>query len=269
MGERIQRWLVAAALLIAVGSILIAPLMVPQEDIPTLTRPAGSPAADGRMGFQRLTRLYDVIQGISPEDTVLVTFEYGPPEADEIDVVAEPILRHLLDRGAHVSIVSTRPEGKRVAAGLLSSIVASEERYTENQYTLLEYRTGDAAGVSQLLIDAGTRPVLILVLTAQPGPLRWWVEQTRALYGDALPIVAGVGAALEPAASPYLDMGARQLGGGMVGLSGAAAYETLRGSAGSATQRLNALAAGHVAIVGLMIIGALSHASGGLRRRGK
>nr|HID15102.1 zinc ribbon domain-containing protein [Anaerolineae bacterium] len=258
IGERLQRWLVAAVLLVAVGGMLMAPLMM--LNIPILAQPAVSPGA---------RRLYNVIQSVSAEDTVLVAFEYGPPEADELNLVAEPILRHLLGQGAHISVVSTRPEGLTMAAGLLSTIVASEERYTEEQYTLAGYRPGGATGVSRLLTDAGTPPGLILVLTAQPAPLRWWVEQTRALHGDTLTIVAGVSAALEPAASPYLDGSAGQLGGAINGLSGAAAYESLRGQGGQATQRLNALAAGHVAIVGLMVLGAVFYGLGGLRGRGR
>jgi hypothetical protein len=232
MGERVQRWL----------------------DVPTLTQPATSPG---------VSRLYDAIKGVSAQDTILVAFEYGPSEADELNLVAEPILRHILDQGAHISVVSTRPERLAVAEGMLSTIEAPKEQYMQR------YRPGDAAGVSQLLTEAGVHPTLILVLTAQPGPLRWWVEQARALYGDTIPVAAGVSAALEPAASPYLDVSARQIEGAINGLRGAAAYETLRDSPGRVTQRLNALAVGHLAIVGLMILGASLYALGGLRRGGQ
>ena len=266
---RVQRWLVLVVLLVAVGSTLIAPLIIPPGgDPPTLTQPARSPAADNRMDFQRVTRMHSAIQGLSAESTVLVAFEYGPAEADELNPVAEPILRHLLDQRARISIVSTRPEGQSTAAGLLNRITAAERGYTAGQYTLAGYRTSEAMGVAQLLRATETRPALVLVLTAQPGPLRWWVEQTRALYGDALPVVAGMSAALEPAASPYLESNARQLEGAISGLSGAAAYEALRQSAGQATQRLNALAAGHVAIVGLMILGAVFYTFSGARVSG-
>ena len=252
IGERIQRWLVAAVLLVAVGGVLMAPLVVP--NVPALTQPAVSPGA---------SRLYEVVQSISAGDAVLVAFEYGPSEADELNLVAEPILRHLFDQGAHISVVSTRPEGLTVAAGLLNNVAP------EGRYALLGYRSGEAAGVSQLLTEGGIRPRVILVLTARPAPLRWWVEQTRALYGDTLPVVAGVSAALQMAVSPYLDVSAGQLKGAIYGLSGAAAYETLRESGWRATQRLDALAAGHVAIVGLMLLGAVFYAFGGARRRGK
>ncbi|HUV88225.1 MAG TPA: hypothetical protein VMY80_01110, partial [Anaerolineae bacterium] len=266
---RMQRWLVLVVLLVAVGSTLIAPLIIPPGGgLPTLTQPARSPAADNRMDFQRVTRMHSAIQGLSAESAVLVAFEYGPAEADELNAVAEPILRHLLDQRARISIVSTRPEGQSTAAGLLNRITAAERGYTAGQYTLAGYRTSEAMGVAQLLRATETRPALVLVLTAQPGPLRWWVEQTRALYGDALPVVAGMSAALEPAASPYLESNARQLEGAISGLSGAAAYEALRQSAGQATQRLNALAAGHVAIVGLMILGAVFYTFSGARVSG-
>ena len=263
---RLQRWLVLVVLLVAVGSTLIAPLIIPPGGgLPTLTQPARSPAADNRMDFQRVTSMHSAIQGLSAESTVLVAFEYGPAEADELNPVAEPILRHLLDQRARISIVSTRPEGQSTAAGLLNRITAAEGEYTAGQVTLAGYRTSEAMGVAQLLRATETRPALVLVLTAQPGPLRWWVEQTRALYGDALPVVAGMSAALEPAASPYLESNARQLEGAINGLSGAAAYEALRQSAGQATQRLNALAAGHVVIVGLMILGAVFYTFSGAR----
>jgi len=260
MGERIQRWLVAAVLIMAVVGILAPPTM--GIDVPTLTHPIISSG---------VTRLYDVVQGVSAGDTVLVAFEYGPSEADELNLVAEPILRHLLDQGVDISIVSTQPEGKRVAEGLLNGIVASEARYIGVSYTRSDYRPGGATGVSQLLADADTSPELIFVLTAQPGPLRWWVEQSRlqAQGGGGAAVVAGLSAALEPAASPYLDVNAGQLEGVVNGLSGAAAYETRRGSAGQATRQLNALAVGHIVIVGLMILGAVFYAPSGLRRRKK
>jgi hypothetical protein len=133
---------------------------------------------------------------------------------------------------------------------------------------MLDFRMGDAAGVARLLTAAEPRPALIVVLTAQPGPLRWWVEQTRALYGDDTPpVLAGMSAALEPLAAPYLDDTAVQLEGAVAGLSGAAAYETLGGSTGQATRRLNALAAGQTALAALMLIGAVIYTFGGSQRR--
>jgi len=250
-GERIQRWLVAAVLLAVTVAILIAPTI--PVSVPTLTQPVISPG---------VSRAYETIRDIGTGDSVLIAFEYGPSEADELNLVAEPILRHLLDQGAQISVVSTRPQGLAVAEGLLSTVGPSGQRYPQS------YKPGDATGVSNLLADAGT-PSLILVVTAQPGPLRWWVEQARALPDEPPPVVGGVSAALESTTSPYLDANAGQVTGAVHGLSGAAAYEALRGSRGHAHQRLNTLAAGHAAIVGLMILGAAFYTLGGLHRRAK
>jgi len=251
-GERFQRWLVTVVLFIATWSVLIAPLL--GIDLPTLTQ-STTPSA--------VIRSYNAVQGLSAGDPVLVAFEYGPSEADELNLVGEPVLRHLVERGAQMSIVSTRPENQAVAEGLLSAIAAPLDQYTYS------YRPGDATGVSQLLTDALVQPRMILVLTARPGPLRWWVEQTQARYGDTIPVVIGMSAALESAASPYQDTRAGQVEGAIYGLSGAAGYETLLGSPEQITGQLNALALGHLAIVGLMILGALFYTLGGLQGRKK
>jgi hypothetical protein len=267
-GERVQRWLVAIVLLIAVGGIMVAPLFIPSENIPALTKPAAFLETGGRIELQRMIKMYNAVESLRSGDMVLAAFEYGPSEADELNVVAEPILQHMLAQGVQISVVSTRPEGSAVATELLSDIIASSQEYTETQYTLAGYRPGDATGVSQLLSSSDTPPTIVLVLTAQPGPLRWWVEQARAqniLPHPAPPIVAGISAALEPAASPYLDIGAGQMEGAISGLSGAAAYELHGGSVGKATQRLNPMAAGHTVIAGSIILGALFYALSGLK----
>ena len=217
--------------------------------------------------------MHNTIQGLSTsaEDTVIIAFEYGPAEADELDLVATPILHHLfdqLDPGTHFSIVTTQPEGVATAAKLMNDIIESGP-YTDTQYSL-SYRPGDATGVSQLLADVGPQPKLIVLLTAQPGPLRWWIEQTEVQSTNTAQMVAGISAALEPAASPYLDVHSRQLAGAVSGLSGAASYEKMRGSLNPATQwRLDVLTIGHIAIVGLLVLGAVLYAPSGLRRRKK
>jgi hypothetical protein len=255
--ESIQRWMVALVLLVVVGGALMAPMWI--RDVPRLTRPVASPG---------VLKVYDQIQSLGPEDEVLVAFDYGPTEADELDIIARPILQHLLDRESHISVVTTRPEGLTMAVSMLSNLVAASDHYTDTQYTLQGYRPGGASGVSQLL-SVSDRPTMLLLLTAQPKPLRQWVEQGYALYGDELSIVAGVSAALELPTSPYLEENAAQLKGSIRGLGEAAAYEDQLNSTISTPHRLNALVAGHIAIVGLIILGAIYGAISGQRRSGE
>ena len=234
IGERLQRLIVAIALILPMLTILLWHPLTGSE-APLLTHP-------DQLDKEAM-ELYDTIESMNAGDTVLVAFEYGPAEADELDLVAEPILQHLVDRGVRITPVSTQPMGPSVAEELLSQIGATREQPA--------YRPGDATGVSQLLANADA-PRLILVLAARPTPLRWWVEQAHA-RGQT--VVAGVSAAVEIAASPYLDANADQLQGAVSGLSGAAAYENHRGARGQTTKQLNALAAGHVAIAILMLAG--------------
>jgi hypothetical protein len=253
--ERIQRWIVAVMLLIPLLMLMWQQIgeQVGFPEPPILTQADAS----------RAEPLYKAIEGLSAGDTVLVAFEYGPAEADELNLVARPILQHLLDREAHVLPVSTRPEGAALSVRLLSDI-APEKEYEPT------YRPGGAAGAAQLLADADTNLALVLVLAAQPAPLRWWVEQAHTRGESAPPVVAGVSAALEAVASPYLDPNAGQLQGVISGLSEAAAYEDQHpGSEDHATQQLNALAAGHIAVIALMVVGAVLHGFTALRRKGE
>jgi len=243
----VERWLVAGFLMIAVVGMLLAPLIAGQSLL--LTQP---PTVTGASSLHR------TIDGLGANDHILVAFDYGPPEADELSVAAEPVLTHVLERGAQISIVTTRPDGLLIAEAMMARIADAKD-----QYRFIGYRPGAATAISQLLTATDRAPTLLLILTSRPMPLRLWIEQASARSGDRLPLVAVGSAALEPVASPYLDANAGQLGGAIHGLQGAAAYEALRESAGSATQRLDALAAGHLAIVVLIIVGAVAHVLGG------
>jgi hypothetical protein len=254
MSELIPRLLIAIALFVVVGGLLLVsqdPAL--DSQIPPLAQPDTS----------SIESMYTLIEGISEGQSVLVAFEYGPANADELNTVARAILEHLVARQAKISVASTQPEGLAVARTLRSSI--DSLKYDEEAY-----RPGNATGVSQILASTSTRPDLIIVLAAYPESMRWWIEQTRAHYGDASPpIAAGVSAALEIAASPYLDVNAHQLQGIVSGLGGATAYETRRGTAAQATRQLDALLAGHLLIVASMLAGAAFYAAGGPRRRGE
>ena len=257
VGEWLQRLAIGLVLLLSVLAILAwQPLM--GSKAPVLARP-------GQLGREGET-LYNVIEGVGAGESVLVAFEYGPAEADELDWVARPILRHLIDREADVSIASTRPDGLAVAERaweetwqVVQDNPTPEEESLQYYEPGANYQPGDATGVSQLLAQTGERPRLIVVLASRSAPLRWWVEQTHARYDPAPLISAGVSAAVEAAASPYFDASAGQLRGTISGLSGAAAYESHRTMEGQAAKRFNALAAGHVAVVILMFAGGIVH----------
>jgi len=252
VGRRVERWVVTVVLLVSVVGTLLAPLFI--NEPPRLTQPA---ATSG------VTQLHEIVDGLDATDTVLVAFDYGPPEADELNRVAQPILEHLIDSGGRLSIVSTRPDAPPVAAALMGEVADSSD-----QYTLLGYRPGAGTAVSHLLAAVDEPPALLLILASRPGPLLRWIEQVEARYGDQIRVATASSALLEPVTSPYLDTNAGQLSAAVHGLAGAASYESLRGEQGEATRQLDTLATGHIAIVVLMIVGAAVHGIGGDQRGG-
>lgn len=250
IGRRLERWMVTVVLLVSVMGMLLAPVLT--NEAPTLTQPVAA---------SEVRQLYEIVNGLDTTDTVLVAFDYGPPEADELNGVAQPVLEHLIDSGGRLSIVSTRPDAPPVAAALIREVADSSD-----QYTLLGYRPGASTAVSHLLAAVDEPPALLLILTSRPGPLLRWIEQVQARYGDQIQVATANSALLEPVTSPYLDINAGQLSAAVHGLRGAASYEALRGEQGDATRQLDTLAAGHIAVVALMIVGAAIYGIGGSRR---
>lgn len=257
----------------AVGfEILPADLILPSD---ALSR------AEHRYALQT----YDAIEAhVQAGAAVLVAFEYGPSEADEMELVAEPLLLHLADRGARLIVVSTRPEGPMLASRLFTGLAADGlwEEQQAAQVANLGYVPGDAAGIQALLLDLAGRPeywsgispdvsamlegissaedvALVVVLAGQSTGLQAWIEQMSAL-GHSPPLVAGISARVEPMSRPYLET-TGQLQGAVTGLVEGAAYEArLEPSSehmAAYRQHLQSLTLSRLAAVGLMLVGAV------------
>jgi hypothetical protein len=255
LAEQAPRWLIAFVLFVIVAGTLLPKQLPLGYTIPTLTQPQELANMD----------VHDAIESVNAGDPVLVALEYGLSEADELNVVAESILVHLGERGASISTVSSLPEGIGLAAKLRGDIEAAEQ-ITLTYASPPQYLPGGATGIAGFLRDTSAQPKLVVVLAAKPAPLRWWIEQTTAREQPPS-LVAGLSAMLEPVASPYLDDHAGQLQGAVIGLQGAAGYETHRGKTGPATQRLDTLAIGQITIAILMLAGAVLYFLSGSRGR--
>ena len=269
-GRRFPLWLRLGIALALVAAIVI-PMFLP---IPLFGVPA-MPAADD---------LFHVIdQRITADTPVLVALEYGPADADEMDWVALPILRHIIQQGGRLIVVSTQPEGaamaERVLARLLPDAATREARAAN-----LGYQPGQVAGIQNLLTNLGGRvevhsglpaaesaamsgisnagdAAIVLILTARADDLRYWIEQTSAIYPE-LPLLAGVSARVETTALPYLAPQAGQLEGSIAGLVGAVTYEKkLGGGELPNLERfyLPSLGAVQLAVAAILLIGMLGY----------
>jgi hypothetical protein len=216
--------------------------------------------------------MHDTLRKVGRHDHVLVAFEYGPARADELDLVARPIVRQLAAQGARIALVSTKADGLVAARALVRQAFVepdmlgfSDEAEVQGTIATGVYRPGEVVGVADVL-ESSERPDLVVVFSARPHRLRWWVEQVGALP-DPPPVVAGTGASAEGLAVAYLSSEPALLAGAVSGASGAAYYERVVDGTtdGPAARRVSALAAGNLAIVVLVIVGAAASGWSGPR----
>ena len=173
--------------------------------------------------------LQAAVRNLQPGDTVAVALEYGPAEAAEMNLLIEAVFDHLLERDVRVQALSTIPVGEALVQERLKwaegKLFQDESRTLEN----LGYWPGGSSGIASFLGSApgGEEIDLLLVFTARPERLRWWVEQNAALGAAARPLGIGVSAAVGPLVKPYF-LG-EEVEGWLVGVQGAAAYWQARG----------------------------------------
>lgn len=191
---------------------------------------------------------------------VLVSFDYTPAMAGELNLQATLLLQQLAENGNPVLAVSQTPAGTLLAEQLLAD--------TPNlTYTNLGWLPGEAIGLNQLAICLqegticangddigvyGQPPRLILLFTSEQDALAHWVEQVG--QSTALPMIAGLTQSLAPVAYPYYLNG--QLQGMIEGLPALAAYEReLQQSGNQNTLLLNAQTFVVWLVVLLLIVG--------------
>jgi hypothetical protein len=164
---------------------------------------------------------YAAVEALGPQSTVQVLWAYDPATAGELDLLAAPVVRHLLDRGATLQIASLLPNGPPTARRLLSAV--------HDERSQLRRGLGEAAmdpprflpgGVLALPFLGEQRADLAVVFAADAEDVQGWLEQVAPRNGA--PVVAATSAAADPTLRPYLDSG--QLVGLVSGFDGAAAY---------------------------------------------
>ncbi len=201
-----------------------------------------------------VARLQATVADLQPGDTVILALEYGPAEMAEMTHLTEALLSQLVEREVRVLAVSTLSTGEPLIQMELdwarTQIMEDEARELIN----VGYLPGGSAAVAQFLTNLES-PDLLLVLSARPARLRWWLEQNALLATQKTPVGIGSSAALGPLAKAYFDLPLAQ--GGMVGLAGATAYWQVRGlPAYESTLRMNALMLTQWLTAGLLVVGA-------------
>jgi len=228
LGRIDRRWLYGALLVSLTVTLLIRPLF-PSEPS-AFTAP-----------------MFDAIEALPAGSRVLVTMEYSPGSAPEIEPMAQAITRHLLWRGVLPVYLSLWPEGNNMFQRLRQRVLDPDfaDRVEGRDWAALGYKAGGRVVINALRQDlrsmysADLRGVpldsvpavatagrltdfeLIVALSAGTPGLKEWI-----LYGGdptGVPVVGGCTGIGMPELLAYFP---RQLRGLTGGLKGAAEYES-------------------------------------------
>lgn len=222
-------------------------------------------------------KAFQEVESLQPGDKVLVSFDYSPQGAAEIQPAAEAIFRHLMEKDIQVITVAFLAEGNRFPGILMAPWEEKGKVYGED-FIHLGFVSGFETGVAALLADIpGTCPVdsrnqsvtsypimegvnsvqdcamFIGISGGTPGPQEYVRQMARF---EGVKIVTVVVSALVPTVEPYLASG--QVAGLVGGLKGAAEYESVMGYAGKATANMDAQSFAHLLVIGLIIAGNIS-----------
>lgn len=220
-------------------AMLVGALLLGDDAIDTLPHP-----------WPGIVPVYDAIESLPTGATVLVDWAYDPATSGEMDLVARPVIEHLLARNANLVVISQLPLGPATARRLLATAGSTGTTVTARQLdtVLVEggFLPGGAATLALLgqspglglpldlqgrnaqirpsLGDLATDgPMLSLVISARSEPVQRWLEQVQPL--DGVPVIAVTSAVAGPVLQPYADSG--QLLGLVSGYNGGIGYRDL------------------------------------------
>lgn len=240
------RWIIA---LILFAAIIWALITSSQEQNP---RSLSTP--------NEVVSVYNLINGLTVGDRVLVAFEYDPGLSPELDAAAAPVVDHLLLRGVYLTMVSTSPIGPLLGERFLTFTQVDHTLRTNRNYVNLGYIPASTAGLisfsqnprrtlpftiesepawgdanqKALLPLQGIYQVsdftLVVVIVDQPEVARAWIEQVLPHLQAGLertPLVMVSSAQAEPLIRPYYEAIPKQIQGLVTGLAGGTSYTSL------------------------------------------
>jgi len=191
--------------------------------------------------------VYDKIENLSSGSKILISYDYGPSMAPEVEPMSNAFLRHSLAKGHKVYSMGLWATGQSLAGAAIENIVKKEfpEKVNGVDYVNLGYKAGNQGVLNVIITDirkmyltdvAGVNldsmpimknvkslrdmDLLISVGGGLPG-VKEWVQ----FAGDPghIPMAGGSAAVSAPLLYPYWPT---QLVGLLGGIKGAAEYES-------------------------------------------
>jgi hypothetical protein len=218
-------------LLVAIGALI------------PIIRPIGLPVVP----TSPVKGVFDKVEGLTPGDAVLMSFDYGPSSEPELNPMAAAILRHLFMKDVKVIIVAIFPlGGVSMAIQQLDRITPEFDLEYGVDYVNLGYKdggqapmkaigvsiqdvfpddvNGNATDVMPLINEIRNYDDVEVVITLATGIIgEWWANLVNAQFG--VDVAVGCTAVSAPKYYAYLRAG--QMIGVLGGLKGASEYEKL------------------------------------------
>jgi len=217
---------------------------------------------------------YEAVDRLAPGSVVMVSIDYDPSSAPEVQPMLLGILRHAFKKDLKVIITGQLALGLPLAEIALNQVAPEMNKVYGKDYVNIGYRPGYTAmmvGIGREIRDyfrtdyRGVpidsfefmrhvhtyRDISLLVSRAHGAVADAWIQFVGGRYN--VPIIVGCTGVNAPNLYQYLHAG--QIRGIIGGLQGAAEYETLIEKPGSATLGMPAQSWGHGLIILLLVIG--------------
>ncbi len=256
-----------------------------------LIRPIGLPTFTTKY----TKALFDYIDNVPPDGpAVLISFDFDPSTAPELQPMAQAVLRHCFAKGVNVMCLGLYPTYIGMIDMALSKVKGDYGAVSGKDFVFLPY----VPGVTAVMLSMGedikntfgrdyygvpldSLPMmrhirnyddvaLVVSISASSLPLSWAV-----LVGTSYHVRVGVGTTAVSAAEYYSWLQTGQFVGMLGGLKGAAEYENLidvrgytkKGTRKVASMGMDAQSFVHLLMIALIIIGNIAYFN--LRKRAK
>ncbi len=229
--------------------------------------------------------IYDYVDRIEPNGRpLMISFDYDPQVAAELDPMARAVLRHCFAKGIKVVGLSLQPQGDAIGETVITQVAKEYNKKPGLDYCYFGFRPGGTIIMLQMGVNVkralpldyyqipyDSLPMManihnyddiamVLSLAGSTWPYSWIIFAGTKFN---VRIGAGQTAVMAPDNYPFLQTG--QLVGQLGGMKGGAEYEQLIVDAGYyhkpdvASKAMSAIAYSHLLIILLIVLGNIGY----------
>jgi preprotein translocase subunit YajC len=224
---------------------------------------------------QHTKQTYEIVNSLQPGDTVIIDIGISYSGAGDVLPQTVAMLKHLMAKDVKVIFTGVQMDSSKIIEDLIRPYEEAGKQYGVD-FCNLGYLAGGENAIAAYARDlrkaypldsrgnsTDTLAILQTVNSAKDANMFiFFSTQNADMYVRQIaeyqvPIVGGLIATIAPQAEPYLHAG--QLKGMLVGLRGAAEYETMMESPGIGVASMDAQSIAHLLIIFFIVIANISY----------